>query len=119
MRDYLETLDRDGYGSCRIVAVAGTATSVVSMREEMAVYDSSRVHGAVVSREDIESLLGKLAGMPLEERKQVVGLEPQRAPVIVAGLLILGTIVELLGATEITISERDILHGIVLDAASK
>ena len=119
MRTYLDKLKADGYGACRVVAVAGTATSVVSMREKMAVYDSNRVHGAIVTRADIDSLLGELAGKTLEERQSVVGLEPQRAPVIVAGVLILQQIMEVLGAETLTVSERDILHGIILDAASR
>ena len=117
MRDYLGTLAHDGYAQCRIVAVAGTATSIVSMREQMVEYDSTRVHGAEVSRADVDALLDRLAAMPLEKRKQVVGLEPQRAPVIVAGVLILQQIMDVLGASSFTVSERDILHGTVLDAA--
>ena len=118
MREYLRMLADDGFGDCRIVAVAGTATSVISMLKEMAVYDSSRVHGAQATRADIDSLLARLAAMPLADRERVVGLEPQRAPVIVAGVVILQQIMELLNAPAITVSERDILHGIVLDAAA-
>lgn len=117
MHDYLAGLVADGFGDCRIVAVAGTATSIISMREQMEVYDSSRVHGAVATREDIDELLARLSSLTLEERKQVVGLDPGRAPVIVAGVLILQQIMQLLGADSFTVSERDILHGIILDAA--
>lgn len=117
MHDYLHMLKEDGFDSCRVIAVAGTATSVISMREQMEVYDSARVHGAVATRDDIDSLLTRLAGMTLEERKQVVGLDPGRAPVIVAGVVILQQIMDQLGVDEFTVSERDILHGIILDAA--
>ena len=119
MRDYLGALASDGYDSSRIVAVAGTATSVVSMRDEMQVYDSTRVHGACVSRAELGALFDRLARMPLADREHVTGLEPQRAPVIVAGLLILQCILDTLGADSMTVSERDILHGIILDAASE
>lgn len=118
MREYLDMLSSDGFGSCRIVAVAGTATSAISMREEMQEYDSSRVHGAVASRADIDGLLAKLSALSLAEREHVIGLDPQRAPVIVAGMLILQQIMDVLGADSFTVSERDILHGIVLDAAA-
>lgn len=117
MHDYLAALAADGYDGCRVVAVAGTATSVISMREEMEVYDSSRVHGAVATRADIDGLLDKLGHMTLDQRKQVVGLDPGRAPVIVAGVLILQQIMQELGVPQLTVSERDILHGIILDAA--
>lgn len=118
MHDYLSGLLADGFDDCRVVAVAGTATSIISMREQMEVYDSARVHGAVATRGDVDALLGRLASLTLEERKQVVGLDPGRAPVIVAGVLILQQIMELLGAESFTVSERDILHGIILDAAA-
>ena len=119
--NFAEAADAAGAGAspCRIVAVAGTATSAVSMRERMEVYDSSRVHGAVVTCDDIDELLARLAAMTLEERKQVVGLDPGRAPVIVAGLLILQQIMRGLDASSFTVSERDILHGIILDAAAQ
>lgn len=118
MREYLDTVLGDGFAGCRVVAVAGTATSVVSMREQMEVYDSSRVHGAEVTRSDIDGMLAKLAPCTLEERKCVVGLDPGRAPVIVAGVLILQQIMQTAGLDAFTVSERDILHGIVLDAAA-
>ena len=118
MREYLEMLRADGFVDCRTIAVAGTATSAVSIREEMVVYDSSRVHGSVVTRSDIDGLLARLSAMTLEERKEVVGLDPGRAPVIVAGMLILQQIMEVAGMASFTVSERDILHGIILDAAS-
>ena len=118
MRGYLDKVLGDGFAGCRVIAVAGTATSVVSMREQMEVYDSARVHGAKVSRGDIDEMLAKLAPCTLEERKQVVGLDPGRAPVIVAGVLILQQIMQTAGLDAFTVSERDILHGIILDAAA-
>lgn len=102
----------------RVVAVAGTATSVVSVSEAMAVYDSARVHKTVVSDELLESVLDRLAALTEDERRQVVGLEPKRAPVIVAGMLILQCVLEVLGQTSFTVSESDILQGIVMDAAA-
>ena len=71
----------------RVVAVAGTATTVVSIRERMETYDSSRVHKARVSRQELLEVYERLAALPLSERMQVVGLDPKRAPVMVAGSL--------------------------------
>lgn len=117
MRNYIEGLLSDGFGGCRVVAVAGTATSIISMREEMEVYDSARVHGALAKRSEVDEMLGRLSTLPLAQRQAVVGLDPGRAPVIVAGILIIQRIMDLLGAESFTASERDILHGIILDAA--
>ena len=115
---YLGELRDAGQLDARIVAVAGTATSVVSMREEMEVYDGSRVHKAVVTRADLDALLERLSHMTTEQRRNIVGLDPGRAPVIVAGLVILERIMTLADAEQFTVSECDILHGILLDAAT-
>ena len=98
----------------RVVAVAGTATTVVSIRERMETYDSSRVHKALVSRQDLLEVYERLAALPLSERMQVVGLDPKRAPVMVAGLLILLEVLDFAGIDAFTVSETDILHGITL-----
>ena len=116
---YLAELRDAGQLDARMVAVAGTATSLVSMREEMVEYDSKRVHRSTVSRADVDAMLNRLAGMTVEERKQVVGLNPDRAPVIVAGVVILQQIMELAGVDEFTVSETDILHGIIMAQAVK
>lgn len=113
-RTYLGELREAGLLDGRVVAVAGTATSIVSMREQMVEYDSSRVHRATVTTADIDALLERLAAMTTEERRHVVGLDPGRAPVIVAGLLILKQIMALAGADSFTVSECDILHGIIM-----
>lgn len=98
----------------RVVAVAGTATTVVSIRDRMETYDSSRVHKARVSRQELLEVYERLAALPLSERKQVVGLDPKRAPVMVAGLLILLEVLDFAGIDAFTVSETDILHGITL-----
>lgn len=98
----------------RVVAVAGTATTVVSIRERMETYDSSRVHKARVSRQELLEVYERLAALPLSARKKVVGLDPKRAPVMVAGLLILLEVLDFAGVDAFTVSETDILHGITL-----
>lgn len=98
----------------RVVAVAGTATTVVSIRDCMETYDSSRVHKARVSRQELLEVYERLAALPLSERKQVVGLDPKRAPVMVAGLLILLEVLDFADVDAFTVSETDILHGITL-----
>lgn len=98
----------------RAIAVAGTATTVVSIRERMETYDSSRVHKARVSRQELLEVYERLAALPLSARKKVVGLDPKRAPVMVAGLLILLEVLDFAGIDAFTVSETDILHGITL-----
>ncbi len=98
------------------LALAGTATTLAAIKQEMAVYDPDKVHGSCLTGSDLSDMLELLAALPLEERKQVVGLDPGRAPVIVAGTLILETVVGLAGLDSTLVSEHDILYGILLDS---
>ena len=99
------------------VAVAGTATSCAAIDMELEPYDAARVEGHVLSRARLGQLLSRLASMPLAARRQVPGLHPDRAPTIVAGVVILATVLRFLGLDATEVSERDILWGAALDAA--
>ena len=117
MAPYFEGLATAGCAIDRVVAGAGTATSVVSIREAMETYDSSRVHKAVVAAGELAAIEERLAAEPLEERRTTVGLDPKRAGVIVAGFVILEEVLALAGADAYTASESDILHGMIFEAA--
>ena len=117
MAPYFEGLATAGFAIDRVVAVAGTATSVVSIREAMETYDSSRVPKAVVAAGELAAIEERLAAEPLEERRTTVGLDPKRAGVIVAGFVILEEVLALAGADAYTASESDILHGMIFEAA--
>lgn len=117
MAPFFEGLAADGFPVGRVVAVAGTATSAVAIREKLVVYDSARVHGARVSLAELQAIEGRLAAEPLVAREATVGLDPKRAGVIVAGLVILEEVLALAGADGYTASESDILKGMILEAA--
>jgi exopolyphosphatase/guanosine-5'-triphosphate,3'-diphosphate pyrophosphatase len=98
------------------VAVAGTATSCASIDLALDPYDPERVEGHRLSRARIGELRDRLAAVPLDERRAVTGLDPARAPTIVAGTIVL---LEALGAfalDAVEVSERDILWGVALDS---
>ncbi len=101
----------------RMVAVAGTATTVVAVREAMEVYDSARVHKQRITRQDLDNVFDRLATVDLDARSKVAGLDPGRAPVIVAGLVIMQTLMDAMGKGSFTVSESDILQGIILNAS--
>ena len=119
MRPYFEALRGGGSAPARLVAGAGTATTVVSIHERMEVYDTSRVHKAVITRPMLDGVADQLERVPLAQRERIVGLDPGRAPVIVAGMVILQTVLDLAGVDSFTVSESDILHGIILDEAAR
>jgi exopolyphosphatase / guanosine-5'-triphosphate,3'-diphosphate pyrophosphatase len=99
------------------IGVAGTVTTLATLDLGDPEYDPVRTHGHRVARAAVEAQLERLAGMTLEERIAAPGIEPGRAPVIVAGLAILREIVAAYDLSELEVSERDILHGAALAAA--
>ncbi len=101
------------------IAVAGTATSLAAIDQQLDPYDPDKVHGYRLSRASCDRLVGRLAGLTVAQRRQVVGLHPDRAPTIVAGTGILLESMRDFGLDEIEVSENDILHGAALGAASK
>ena len=101
------------------IAVAGTATSCASIDLALDPYDAARVEGHVLSRATLAGLLDRLAALPLEQRREVPGLDPERAPTIVAGVVILGCVLTAFGLGMVEVSDRDILWGVALDLAGK
>jgi exopolyphosphatase / guanosine-5'-triphosphate,3'-diphosphate pyrophosphatase len=98
------------------VAVAGTATSCASIDLELDPYDPDRVEGHRLSVPRIEELRDRLAALPLAERRGVTGLDPNRAPTIVAGTVVLLEVLGAFGLDGVEVSERDILWGVALDS---
>jgi exopolyphosphatase/guanosine-5'-triphosphate,3'-diphosphate pyrophosphatase len=99
------------------IGVAGTVTTLATLDLGLAAYDPERTHGHRISRTVVAEQLARLAGMNLEERLRVPGIEPGRASVIVAGLVVLREIMDAYALGEIEVSERDILHGAAFAAA--
>jgi exopolyphosphatase/guanosine-5'-triphosphate,3'-diphosphate pyrophosphatase len=99
------------------VGVAATITSLAALDLGLGEYDRSRVHRHVLTRDGARAQLERLAALPLGERRQVPALEPERAPVIVAGAAILVAILDAYGLESIRVSERDLLDGAALAAA--
>jgi exopolyphosphatase/guanosine-5'-triphosphate,3'-diphosphate pyrophosphatase len=99
------------------IAVAGTPTSLAAIDQELDPYDAERVHGYVLSLDAVQRMYSMLSGKSLEERLQVTGLHPGRAPTIVAGVVILIQAMRAFGLQRIEVSEHDILHGAALEAA--
>ena len=100
------------------IAVAGTPTSLASIEIGLEPYDPKQVHGHTLSLESIQHHLSKLASAPLSKRAEIVGLHPDRAPNIVAGVVILVEAMRAFGLEAIGVSEHDILYGCAISAVS-
>jgi len=97
-----------------VLAVAGTATTAVTIRDKIVVYDKNRVHKTRVYLSQLEAIILQLSELKLSERAKIPGLEPGRAPVIIGGLLTLSTLLKTLNFDSLTVSDTDILQGIIL-----
>jgi exopolyphosphatase / guanosine-5'-triphosphate,3'-diphosphate pyrophosphatase len=99
------------------VGVAGTITSLAGLALGLQEYDRDQVHGFELTAQALAEQLGRLASVPVEERRQMRPLDPERAPVIVAGAVIAREALAFFGLEKLEISERDILDGAALAAA--
>lgn len=95
----------------RAIAVAGTATSAAAIDQELEPYDPERVHGYPLLLATVELLIARLADMTEAQRRGVVGLHPDRAPTIVAGMILLDEAMRAFGLDQVEVSEHDILRG--------
>jgi len=98
----------------RGIAVAGTPTSLAAIAQELDPYDPARVHGYRLTGQTRDEILARLQPMTLDERRRVTGLHPDRALVIVPGIVILEEVMALFGLEAVTVSEHDILRGAAL-----
>jgi exopolyphosphatase/guanosine-5'-triphosphate,3'-diphosphate pyrophosphatase len=105
---------RDGVDHA--IAVAGTATSLAAIAQRLEPYDPVRVHGYRLDSDEARRILGELAAMPTARRREVPGLHPDRAPTIVAGVIIFLEVLDRFGLRQIEVSEHDILRGAALGA---
>lgn len=96
-----------------LVGVGGTVTTTAAVRLALASYDAKKVQGLKLSKSEIKSLYDKLKGMQPRERLQVPGITLGREDIIIPGLQILINIMTYWGKTQITVSDQDLLYGVI------
>ena len=101
-----------------VIGLGGTITTMAAMRLVLDEYDPARVHGYRLTLDEVGALLSRSTAMPLEARQRLAGLEPGRADIIVAGIIIVRAILQLAGSDALRVSTTGILHGIALAAAT-
>jgi exopolyphosphatase/guanosine-5'-triphosphate,3'-diphosphate pyrophosphatase len=108
--EHLSTAPLDDPGT--LVGVAGTMTTLAAVEKELDTYDPAVVHGSVLRKSAIQSMFDRLSQVPLDLRRQVPGLEPARADVILAGALIALRLMERARADEVLVSDRGVRWGL-------
>lgn len=102
-------------GGRRLVGVGGTVTTLAALDAGLQEYDPDQVHGRELCLGGVRDLLDRLAGLTCEERATLACVQPGRAPVLPAGAAIVLAAMETLGYNRLTVSERDLLDGLVLE----
>lgn len=97
----------------RLVGTAGAVTTLAAMALKMTEYDPERVNNLVLTREQVAELAGLVAGLPESERARLPGLEPAKAGVMVAGALIVLTILQVCRQDSLVVIDAGLLEGVL------
>ncbi len=98
-----------------LVAMGGAVTNLAAVKHGLAQYDADVVQGTVLDRSEIDRQIALYCRLDLEGRRQVVGLQPQRADIILAGACVVRTVLGKLGKDALTVSDRGLRHGVLED----
>ena len=114
-----ELATHPGLRADRGVAVAGTPAILAAMDLGLEQVDYEQIEGHELELATVQKLLSRLSSLPLDERRELRGMDPDRAPTIVAGVIILIKTMRAFALQRITVSERDILFGAAQRAAER
>jgi exopolyphosphatase / guanosine-5'-triphosphate,3'-diphosphate pyrophosphatase len=98
-----------------LAAMGGATTNIAAVRHGLARYDPDVVQGTVLDRAEIDRQIELYRSMDADARRGIVGLQPKRAEVILAGACIIRTVMEKLGKTTLTVSDRGLRHGVMAE----
>ena len=121
IREALEKIDKtfEKYGVSgkvtQLIGMGGGVANIGAVKHKMAKYDPNIIQGSKLELREVEKQIKMYRSKTNEERQQIVGLQPKRAEVILAGACILKVIMEKLGIDHLTISNRGLRHGLAYD----
>jgi len=97
------------------VGMGGAVTNMTAVMLELATYDAGRGQGATLDRAEVDRQIELYRSRDADARRAIVGLQPKRAEVILAGACVVRTVMEKLGMTRLTVSDRGVRHGLLVD----
>lgn len=101
-----------------LVGMGGAITNIAAVKHQLAKYDPSIIQGSVLERAEIERQIELYRTKSLDDRRTVVGLQPKRADVILAGACIVKTVMDKLRKDKLSVSDRGLRHGLLIDRFS-
>ncbi|SKB04714.1 Ppx/GppA phosphatase family protein [Aeromicrobium choanae] len=98
-----------------LVAMGGAVTNMAAVMHALGEYDADIVHGTVLDRTEIDRQIELYRTRSSDERRSIIGLQPQRADIILAGACIVRTVLAAFGKESLTVSDRGLRHGLLVE----
>jgi exopolyphosphatase / guanosine-5'-triphosphate,3'-diphosphate pyrophosphatase len=98
-----------------LVGMGGAVTNIAAVKHALATYDPNVVQGTVLDTAELERQIELYRTRTADERREIVGLQPKRAEVILAGACVVRTVLAKLGRDSFTVSDRGLRHGVLLE----
>lgn len=98
-----------------LAAMGGAVTNLAAVRHGLATYDPDVVQGTVLDRAEIDRQIERYRTRDADARRAIVGLQPKRAEVILAGACIVRTVMDKLGKDQLAVSDRGLRHGVLAE----
>jgi len=98
-----------------LIGMGGAVTNLTAVRHRLATYDPTIVQGSVLDGGEIDRQIELYRSRDADARRGIVGLQPKRAEVILAGACIVRTIMTRLGKDSFTVSDRGLRHGVLAE----
>ena len=98
-----------------VVAMGGAVTNLAAVKHELVRYDPNVVRGTALTLEELDRLIERFRTRSADERRGIVGLQPKRAEVILAGACIVRTVLEKLRCESLTVSDRGLRHRLLVE----
>ena len=95
--------------------MGGALTNLAAVKHGLAEYDPDVVQGTVLDRAEIDRQIELYRTRTADERRAIVGLQPNRAEVILAGACVVRTVLAKLGRDSLVVSDRGLRHGLIVD----
>ena len=102
-----------------LVGMGGAVTNLAAVEHGLATYDSNVVQGSILACAEIDRQIELYRTRSADQRREIAGLQPKRAEVILAGACIVRTVLEKLGRDELTVSDRGLRHGLLVERFGK
>jgi exopolyphosphatase/guanosine-5'-triphosphate,3'-diphosphate pyrophosphatase len=98
-----------------LVGLGGAVTNLAAVKLKLDPYDPEEIRGTVLDRAEIDRQIELYRTRTADERREIVGLQPKRAEVILAGACIVRTVMEKLGCESLTVSDLGLRHGVLVE----